>query len=100
MPNDETAFILEEYLNTWSEHGIETTPGLRTALFRCWGDGGAAGAPLRCPSAKVTVAEAPSGPRSLSEVRAWLGDCTRCKLCEGRKQIVFGIGDAHAKLMF
>lgn len=29
-----------------------------------------------------------------------LGDCTRCKLCEGRKNIVFGSGNANADLVF
>lgn len=29
-----------------------------------------------------------------------LGNCTRCKLAQGRKHIVFGVGDAEADLMF
>jgi uracil-DNA glycosylase len=29
-----------------------------------------------------------------------IGDCRRCKLCEGRTHIVFGTGDARARLMF
>ena len=38
---------------------------------------------------------------TLENVRAGLGDCTRCKLHDlGRKQIVFGAGDEHAHLMF
>lgn len=36
----------------------------------------------------------------LAEIRADLGDCTRCKLCAGRTQIVFGVGDPTARLMF
>ncbi|HMV69029.1 MAG TPA: uracil-DNA glycosylase, partial [Myxococcota bacterium] len=35
----------------------------------------------------------------LGAVRADLGDCRRCKLCEGRRQIVFGVGDPEADLM-
>jgi uracil-DNA glycosylase family 4 len=38
--------------------------------------------------------------RSLDEIRAELGDCTRCKLSRGRKNIVFGVGPARAELMF
>ena len=38
--------------------------------------------------------------RSLEEVRAALGECTRCRLHEGRTQIVFGDGDPDADLMF
>jgi DNA polymerase len=30
----------------------------------------------------------------------YLGDCTRCGLCEGRTHIVFGDGSPHARLMF
>ena len=38
---------------------------------------------------------------TLENIRAGLGDCTRCKLHDlGRKQIVFGAGDEHAHLMF
>jgi uracil-DNA glycosylase family 4 len=37
---------------------------------------------------------------TLDEVRAELGECTRCGLCDGRKQIVFGDGNANADLMF
>jgi len=34
-------------------------------------------------------------------IREDLGDCTRCKLHQqGRKQIVFGVGNPHAELMF
>jgi uracil-DNA glycosylase family 4 len=37
----------------------------------------------------------------LREIRADIGDCTRCKLHEqGRKQIVFGVGNPQAELMF
>ena len=37
---------------------------------------------------------------TLESVRAELGDCTRCRLCEQRTQIVFGDGNPHAELMF
>jgi uracil-DNA glycosylase family 4 len=38
---------------------------------------------------------------SLSAVRADIGDCTRCKLhAQGRRQIVFGVGNPEADLMF
>ncbi|HEX4823323.1 MAG TPA: uracil-DNA glycosylase [Candidatus Polarisedimenticolaceae bacterium] len=35
----------------------------------------------------------------LAEVRQDLGDCRRCKLCETRTNIVFGVGNPRAKLM-
>jgi DNA polymerase len=38
---------------------------------------------------------------SLTEIREDIGDCTRCKLhTQGRKQIVFGVGNPNADLMF
>jgi uracil-DNA glycosylase len=38
---------------------------------------------------------------ALQLIREDIGDCKRCKLSEqGRKQIVFGVGDARAELMF
>lgn len=37
----------------------------------------------------------------LRSIREDIGDCTRCKLHkQGRKQIVFGVGDPNADLMF
>ncbi len=38
--------------------------------------------------------------RTLEDVRLELGECTRCPLCEGRNQIVFGDGNPDAALMF
>jgi DNA polymerase len=39
--------------------------------------------------------------RALAIIRADLGDCVRCKLhAQGRRQIVFGVGDPAADLMF
>jgi uracil-DNA glycosylase family 4 len=38
---------------------------------------------------------------ALAAVRADIGDCTRCKLHTlGRRQVVFGVGNAEADLMF
>jgi len=37
---------------------------------------------------------------AIAALRAELGDCTRCKLHEGRTQIVFGDGDPRARLVF
>jgi uracil-DNA glycosylase family 4 len=42
-----------------------------------------------------------SAADALAAVRADIGDCTRCKLhAQGRKQIVFGVGNPDADLMF
>ena len=36
----------------------------------------------------------------LEEVRVELGECTRCKLHKGRRNIVFGVGNPRARLVF
>src|SRR6059036_3907434 len=38
--------------------------------------------------------------RTLSEVAAEASTCTKCRLSEGRTQVVFGVGDPNADLMF
>jgi len=51
-----------------------------------------------------TISQDPEGgddaDRRLSEVREELGECTRCKLHQGRTHIVFGVGNPRAKLLF
>ena len=37
---------------------------------------------------------------ALKLIREDIGDCTRCKLHQGRNKIVFGVGNPHAELMF
>jgi DNA polymerase len=37
---------------------------------------------------------------SLPRIREEIGDCTRCRLCEQRTNIVFGAGNPRAELMF
>ena len=51
------------------------------------GDAGAANAPG-------------SAVETLEDLRTAIGDCRRCKLCTGRTNIVFGIGNPRARLMF
>jgi uracil-DNA glycosylase len=63
--------------------------------------------PIVTPSA-APIADVPVDmPRArdtrivLTEIRTDLGDCTRCKLHKlGRQQIVFGVGNPNADLMF
>ena len=38
--------------------------------------------------------------RTLADVAAEASTCTRCRLAEGRTQVVFGVGDPDADLMF
>lgn len=41
-----------------------------------------------------------TGSPELMAVRTDLGDCRRCGLCEGRTNLVFGVGNPRARLMF
>ena len=51
-------------------------------------------------AAAAPVETPPERPGSLEAVRAELGECTRCRLHERRRQIVFGDGNPNADLMF
>ena len=46
----------------------------------------------------LTIALTPAD--ALVGIRTDIGDCTRCKLHKGRTQIVFGVGNPEADLMF
>ena len=52
------------------------------------------------PAAPVAGPAPAVRPLTLTEVREELGECTRCKLCRGRTQIVFGVGNPRADLVF
>ena len=39
-------------------------------------------------------------PPALQAIREDIGDCTRCRLHKGRKNIVFGVGNVNADIMF
>jgi uracil-DNA glycosylase family 4 len=56
-------------------------------------------APVRAPTAVAAQVDV-GVVRTLDEVRRELGDCRRCKLCNGRTQIVFGSGSPRAELVF
>jgi uracil-DNA glycosylase len=76
---------LAEHLKFYAEMGVS---GFRRE--------GAWGARVERPS----LPAAPDG-EDLPAIRHSIGDCTRCKLCAlGRTQIVFGVGNPHADLMF
>ncbi|MGH7794127.1 MAG: uracil-DNA glycosylase [Candidatus Binatia bacterium] len=47
-----------------------------------------------------TVQPPALGVQTLEELRAEIGDCQRCKLCSGRTNLVFGVGNPNARLMF
>ena len=53
------------------------------------------------PLGSGSVAEIMSSPtETLEQISADIGDCHRCRLCEGRTNIVFGVGNPKAALVF
>jgi uracil-DNA glycosylase family 4 len=77
--------------------------------------GGAAGPEDAAPDSGATTPEVPtpvepdavpvvvarSGAEALAAIRDDIGDCTRCKLHTlGRQQVVFGVGNPEAEIMF
>jgi DNA polymerase len=83
---------LRDYLQDLADSGVDGLPR-ETA------------APVPPPVAE-RAADSPAPPsatpvrETLEEIRADLGDCRRCKLSSGRKNIVFGVGNPRARLLF
>ena len=66
-------------------------------------------APAPTTAVPASDAAAPTAPaeetslatvNTLAELRAEIGDCQRCRLCEKRNTIVFGVGNPDAEIMF
>jgi uracil-DNA glycosylase family 4 len=86
---------LAEHLRFYQELGV--TGVSRDAKWRVR-EGGQDVAP-EIEAIPVTIAR--SAVEALATIREDIGDCTRCKLhTQGRKQIVFGVGNPQADLMF
>jgi uracil-DNA glycosylase len=54
------------------------------------------------PTVKMPPEPPPLEPAgdTLAKIREDIGDCRRCRLCEGRSKIVFGSGNEKARLVF
>ena len=55
---------------------------------------------LEPPSASVALPSLEPPGDSLEKIREDIGDCRRCRLCEGRSTIVFGSGNPRSPLVF
>jgi len=93
---EEDVFLGGELTTLWGEHGVEISMprAQRKAAPR---RARAKPAALRPAAGKASTVALPD---TLEKARQWLGDCRRCRLCEGRNQIVFGDGDPKARLVF
>ena len=90
---------IAEHLRYYQElgvNGINRDPAWRRR------DAAAAVEPAAEPvSEAVPIAFVRSEDESLQAIRDDIGDCTRCKLhALGRKQVVYGVGNPNADLMF
>src|SRR5438128_506568 len=54
---------------------------------------------VETPSADLFTTPGLATTRSLEELRAFIGDCQRCKLAPHRTQLVFGVGNPRARLV-
>ncbi|GEM_PF-164598 len=66
-------------------------------------DGAAGGrAPLRAATSGALLPIYPGLEKTadLDALREFIGDCQRCKLASGRTNLVFGVGNPNAELMF
>jgi uracil-DNA glycosylase family 4 len=109
---------VRDYLEQLAEEGLEGLPATaptRTAAPKAAAPAASALAPDGISSRAAAAspprpAPAPSDPLSrypglektatLEELRAFIGDCQRCKLAPLRTHLVFGVGNPHADLMF
>ena len=58
-------------------------------------------APVSSPELPIVSQPAVPGKiAALGEIRDDIGDCTRCRLHKGRTNLVFGVGNPDAELMF
>jgi uracil-DNA glycosylase len=110
---------IRDYLDQLKEEGLEGVPQPVSAVDTS--QPAQISRPLEGPSVAPAVASpatakpavAPAGgdglfalypglekTGDLEDVRAFIGDCRRCKLHSGRTNIVFGIGNPQAELMF
>jgi DNA polymerase len=90
---------LADHLEYFKEIGVDGVS--RDAKWRTRPDTPAAPAAPAAPTAPAAPAALASGD-TLDAIKADIGPaCTRCKLCTlGRSQIVFGVGNPKARLMF
>jgi DNA polymerase len=97
----------QKQVRAWLEReialGLEAVPlGGSTASLPAAGAGGGIDAPPRGASTlpDLLVEPAIRGASTLDQLREALGDCRRCKLCEARTNIVYGVGNPSARLLF
>lgn len=85
----ETLGALRGYLEELVETGVDGLP------LSAGGE-----APETSLPGMVSEASPEAGMETLADIRLELGECRRCSLGEGRTNLVFGVGNPHARLVF
>ena len=98
---------IADHLRFFGDLGI---PGIsRDPAWRLRNDAGAVAVPDQTSDTQPASDDAPPGAETLTsgaastlaDLRSHIGDCTRCKLHTlGRTQVVYGVGNPNADLMF
>jgi uracil-DNA glycosylase len=83
---------LRRYLNYYQDLGVKN-------IYRRAAAAPAVPAATAAPMAPELPPLEPRGD-TLAKISEDLGDCRRCRLCEGRSKIVFGSGNEKARLVF
>lgn len=109
---------LHSYLETLKESGVERLPGSAVSeqpslLLPLQEQASSVSPVVSQPLIKKEEAAAMStqiqetlaaaqlqNVNTLEALRVEIGDCRRCKLCQGRTNIVFGVGNPQAEVMF
>jgi uracil-DNA glycosylase len=89
--NPETAELIESlraYLEELQDSGVDALPFAVDGVS----------APRAVAGEAVDLCSAQR--ETLEEIRAELGDCCRCELGGSRKNLVFGVGNPHARIVF
>uniref|UniRef100_A0A831UE24 Type-4 uracil-DNA glycosylase n=1 Tax=Geobacter metallireducens TaxID=28232 RepID=A0A831UE24_GEOME len=98
----ETIASLRRYLEELQETGVDElllAPAPLEEKPRPLPEAVAAGAPS-APPAPVAEPPAASAGETLDDIRRDLGECVRCGLAKTRTNLVFGVGNPRARLVF
>ncbi len=79
---------------------MRAVPQSSIARLRQCGNAIFATQPRACVEAVLEISRISHKTEDLPALRDFIGNCTRCKLHGGRTNLVFGVGDPKAELMF
>ena len=99
---------MRDYVEQLVEEGLEGLPGAEraasprkeAAIETARASASAVREPARATPRLFSQYPGLEKTADLRELREFIGDCRRCKLAPGRTNLVFGVGDPRAELMF